>query len=106
MIHAATSLIANCGTAYAEADEQTRRAYNQAWFEGIFIDARDRTPINARTDRTDVVEAVQTAVVMDPESPQTDEDGRDDVPATFGNVVDLGSFRPRVVSRVRGLNRS
>lgn len=106
MIRAATSLIANCGRAYAEADENTRRAYNQAWFEGIYLDIKDRNPVISRIDRTDVVEAVKTAVVTDPESSQTDTDHGDTTESTGCEVIDLDEFRPRVISRVRGLNES
>lgn len=56
IVECATRLIADCGRAYVEADEQTRRAYNQAWFQGIYLNVVDGSPVIARIERTEVVE--------------------------------------------------
>jgi len=63
VIRAALGLIADCGEAYRSADDTTRRAYNQAWFEGLYLDHGAPGVITTRPERSEIIEAVQTATV-------------------------------------------
>ncbi|MDQ1734155.1 MAG: site-specific recombinase [Pseudonocardiales bacterium] len=105
LITAATELVANCARAYEEADDITRRAYNQAWFERICLDMTDPTTVVTAVTRTEVIDAIQTATVSAPRSTQT---ARDDDPEpsarTPRNDKGRGALGYRVLSRVRGSN--
>jgi site-specific DNA recombinase len=63
LIRAVTDLISDCGRAYEEASDTTRRAYNLAWFDHIYIDADAPGVVTARPERTEVVQAFKTATV-------------------------------------------
>jgi hypothetical protein len=40
-IRTALRLLTDCGLAYEHGTDSTKRGYNQAWFDKLFIDARD-----------------------------------------------------------------
>jgi len=63
LIRIAISLIADCGEAYRSADDTTRRAYSQAWFERLYLDQDAPGVITTRPEHTEIVEAIQTATV-------------------------------------------
>lgn len=84
-----TELIADCGRAYNEADPQIRRAY-KAWYERVLLDVNDRDPFIADADRTEIVQAVQTAVVTDQQ--------RERRPKSGALVVETPNAGPRSIT--------
>ncbi len=50
-------LISDYGRAYLPADDTTRRACNQAWFEHIYLDREGPGVVSVSPERTEVVEA-------------------------------------------------
>ena len=63
-LEAALRLVADCGTAYAEGDNDLRRAYNQAWFRTLEIDEDEsgRSEIT-EVERCDEIQAIRTAKI-------------------------------------------
>jgi site-specific DNA recombinase len=59
-IRRAMTLIADCGQAYQQAPEVTRRAFNQGWFGRIELDYND-DEVAARPVRTETAEAIHDA---------------------------------------------
>ena len=60
-LHAVLDLVHGCGRAYRLSEAKGRRDYNQAFFEGIFVDTEDDEawPTVAKVNRTPVVAALQ-----------------------------------------------
>ena len=96
-IRIALRLVANCEQAYAESTDARRRAYNQAWFEGLYLDSVIDEVLIARAERTEVFEALRTAE-------QTSESGT--MAAAPQDDEGRGSLRYRVLSHVGGSNVS
>jgi site-specific DNA recombinase len=94
-IRIALRLVANCGEAYARSSDATRRAYNQAWFEGLYLDSPDHDKRIARVERSEVIEALRTAEVRPEPVSVEEEPEHEERP---------GSMRYRVFSHVRGSN--
>lgn len=67
LIRTLTQLIVDCGHVYRDSDDETRRAYNQAWFERILLDLDGPRCIVTAPRRTEAVQAVKTAAIR----PQT-----------------------------------
>jgi len=67
LIRTLTQLIVDCGRVYRDSDDETRRAYNQAWFERILLDVEGPHCIVTAPRRTEAVQAVKTAAIR----PQT-----------------------------------
>ena len=67
LIRTLTQLIVDCGRVYRDSDDETRRAYNQAWFERILLDIEGPRCIVTAPRRTEAVQAVKTAAIR----PQT-----------------------------------
>ena len=110
-IRIALQLVTDCGAAYVNSSDATRRAYNQAWFEGLHLDSPDYPEQGvqvARVERTEVIEALRTAEVC--AVVETAEEVINTASTTgLAEIVEeenkrRGSFRYRVLSRVRGLN--
>ena len=111
VIRDATALLPQCGEAYQRGDDQLRREYNQAWFERIYISAKDGQPIVARVQRTDLFEALHSAEVHaeGDEALQANvfqsvlgaENGSQDEAETDRTPED-DRWRYRVISRVGG----
>lgn len=63
-IRTALRLLEDCGLAYAQGADSTLRAYNQAWFDKLFIDAQTDDTVVVRVERTELLEALRTAQVV------------------------------------------
>jgi site-specific DNA recombinase len=63
LIRTLTTLIVDCGRVYRDSDDETRRAYNQAWFERILLDTDGPRFIVTAPRRTEAVQAVKTAAI-------------------------------------------
>ena len=57
----AVGLAERCGRAYRQSDSSGRRDYNQAWFEGLHLDADDdySRPSVTKVTRTPLIAALQ-----------------------------------------------
>ncbi|HJT02400.1 MAG TPA: hypothetical protein VJ757_02045 [Pseudonocardiaceae bacterium] len=62
-IRAAMRLLKECGLAYEQGTDSTRRGYNQARFDKLFIGARADDTVVVRVERTELLEALRTAQV-------------------------------------------
>ncbi|HEX2902869.1 MAG TPA: hypothetical protein VHO01_05375 [Jatrophihabitans sp.] len=69
LIRTLTKLAANCGQAYRDGDDETRRAYNQAWFDQLLFDTDGPGQVSTRPIRTEAVEAIQAAQIGNPRHP-------------------------------------
>jgi hypothetical protein len=60
-LNAVLDLAERCGHAYRQSDASGRRDYNQAWFEGLYLDADDyfSPPSVTKVTRTPVIAAPQ-----------------------------------------------
>src|SRR5262249_15485400 len=54
-------LLTDCGLAYEQGTDNTRRGYNQARFDKLFIDARADDTLAVRVERTDLLWLCHTA---------------------------------------------
>jgi hypothetical protein len=59
LIRTLTDLIVDCGHVYRDSDDETRRAYNQAWFERILLDLEGPHCIVTAPRRTEAVQEVK-----------------------------------------------
>jgi hypothetical protein len=99
LIRSATHLAANCGANYAQADDASRRRYNQAWFEGIYLDIERGTSATTRVERTDAMEAIRSAGVRKTPSTWAADRG-----PSSGHEIGRSTATYRVQSRVGGSN--
>ncbi|MDT7713026.1 MAG: site-specific recombinase [Pseudonocardiales bacterium] len=100
-IRAALRLLTDCGLAYEQGTDSTRRGYNQALFEKLFIDARADDTVVVRVERTELLEALRTAQVVQQET----TDGLEQISEIDEEPLipeGLGSWRYRVIADVRG----
>ncbi len=60
-LNAVLDLVLSCGRAYRLSEAKGRRDYNQAFFEGLFLDTEDNEPrpVVAKVTRTPVLRALQ-----------------------------------------------
>ncbi len=99
LIRALTDLIVDCGQTYERADDATRRSYNQAWFERIYLDQDAPGSVTARPERTEPVRAVRSATVR-PRDTRPPSSG----PARPPNAKGRGTVGYRVLSHDHGSN--